>query len=126
MGQLPLTPMGSRQSTDTEVLAFRVVAASAPAAITATFEDPTNKAALPEGWNHARVAKVASVFTFTFRRRPGRTPVIIATPLTAARLCRVSAITATTFSITTTDLAGVATDSDFHVCVTTWPNNKVF
>lgn len=126
MGQLPLTQVGSRQSTDTEILGFRVVAASCPAANTAKFEDATNKAALPEGWNHAKVAKNSSVFVFTLRRNPGRTPVIVCQPLTAARLCRVSAISATTFSVTTTDLAGVAADADFHVHAIVWPNNKVF
>jgi hypothetical protein len=126
MGLLPLTNVGSRQSTDTEVLGFRVVAASCPAANTATFENATNKAALPEGWNHAKVAKNASVFVFTLRTKPGRTPVITCQVLTAARRATVTAISATTFTITTTDLAGVAADADFHVIAISWPNNKVF
>jgi hypothetical protein len=129
MGFLTDTAIESKQSTDPEIISFRVVAASAPASPSVNREAPANQAALPEGWNHALISKVASVFTFALARPSRRAVVVIGVQcLTANRIANLVTVapSGASFTVRTTDLAGAASDADFHVTILRFGSSRVF
>jgi hypothetical protein len=129
MGFLRPRWIEQKQDLGLILITFRVDASEVPATASAKATDAANKAALPEGWNHAIVNKPATGrFVFSLSAPSARDIVIqgITIEGTTARLHGVTAIGKTGFEVQTYNSGGTLTDNDFFVTIGVFKTNKVY
>lgn len=129
MGFLRPRWIEQKQDLGLILITFRVDASEVPAVASSKATDAANKAALPEGWNHAIINKPATGrFVFSLSTPSARDIVIVGHCLegTAAGHTTVTGLGKTAFEIRSLNSGATLTDFDFFVTIGVFKTNKVY
>lgn len=121
---IPNQPIINRQSTNLEIICFRVDVSEVIVSPTAA----SNRAALPEGFDHAIVTKNATgeyIFTLTI---PGlrSCAVVGVAPVGTSLVYHAATVSASAVQIHLLSPVGTPTDADFHVTLAVFRTKAVY